>query len=113
MYVWRAVPDLEFMFDGEPFVSADGLRVGSLWHGVGTNSGPLAPPGFAATNARVVMHGFDAHEFRDGLLSRVVTVTDVNALARQIGAAPAPGSAAEKAGVAAQRLIAWRQRRRH
>jgi steroid delta-isomerase-like uncharacterized protein len=112
VYLWRAVPDLEFTMNGEPFLAVDGLRLGVLWRGSGTHSGPLDPPGFAATNARVEMVGFDVHEFRDGLLSRVVTVTDVNGLARQIGAAPPPGSAGEKAGVAAQRLMAWRQRRR-
>src|SRR5688572_13605822 len=39
LYLWRAVPDLEFTIDGEPFLCADGLRLGALWRGTGTNSG--------------------------------------------------------------------------
>ncbi|MGY1661411.1 hypothetical protein ACI78Q_09355 [Geodermatophilus sp. SYSU D00705] len=39
------------------------------------------------------------------------TVTDVLAVARQIGAAPEPGTAADRVGVAVQRLGAWRRRR--
>jgi hypothetical protein len=54
------------------------------------------------------MVGFDVHEFRDGMVSHVVTTTDVNAIARQIGAAPPPNSLGEKLGVGVQRLMAKR-----
>jgi steroid delta-isomerase-like uncharacterized protein len=109
--VWRAIPDLTFAIVGEPLVSLDRTKLGAYWRGTGRNTGPLEPPGFAPTDRTVLMTGFDLHEFRDGLLSRVVTVTDVNSVARQIGAAPPPNSLGERLGVRVQRLGAARMRR--
>jgi steroid delta-isomerase-like uncharacterized protein len=108
--LWTAMPDLEFRLVGEPFVSVDGSELGAAWAGSGHFTGPLDPPGFAPTGGLVQMVGFDVHQFRHGRLSRVTTTTDVNAVARQIGAAPPPGSIGEKAGVAVQRLMARRLR---
>lgn len=49
--------------------------------------------------------------FRGGKLSHVLTVTDVMAVGRQIGAAPQTGSRAERAGVMMQRLAARKMRK--
>jgi steroid delta-isomerase-like uncharacterized protein len=108
--VWRALPDLDFVLDGEVHLALDGRSAMASWTGTATMTGPLDPPGFAPTGDRVDMAGVDTHWFREGRLVRVRTVTDVTAVARQIGAAPAPGSLAERAGVAAQRVTAWRRR---
>ncbi len=107
---WRALPDLTFEWDGPLHLAADGHSVMAAWSGVATMTGPLDPPGFAPTGQRVQMSGVDTHWVRNGRLVRVRTVTDVMAVARQIGAAPEPGTMAERAGVLVQRLAAWRLR---
>jgi predicted ester cyclase len=103
---WRAIPDLTFRLEGEPLISLDQTRVGAYWIGTGTMTGPLDPPGFAPTGRPLLQTGFDLHTFRGDRVSHVLTVTDVNAVARQIGAAPAPGTAGEKLGVMFQRVAA-------
>jgi predicted ester cyclase len=103
---WRAMPDL----DGPLHLAQDGRSVMVAWRGVATMTGPLNPPGFAPTGQRVEMSGVDTHWIRNGRLGRVRTVTDVMAVARQIGAAPEPGTMAERAGVLVQRLAARRLR---
>jgi predicted ester cyclase len=108
---WTAMPDLEFEWVGEPFVSLDGTQLACAWRGVGHFTGPLDPPGFRPTGGRVEMSGVDIHEFEGDLVRHVVTLTDAMAVGRQIGAAPAPGSGAERFGVLMQRLAARRLRR--
>jgi steroid delta-isomerase-like uncharacterized protein len=108
--IWRATPDLRFDLIGEPFISLDGTRLAAAWKGVGRFTGPLEPPGFAATNGAVEMTGVDIHEFDGELVKRVQTQTDAMGLGRQIGAAPAQGSGAERFGVLMQRLAARRMR---
>lgn len=110
--VWRSMPDLEFSVIGEPCISLDGTRVMAAWKGGGRMTGPLDPPGFAPTGGRVEMTGVDAHEFRGDLLRRVWTITDLNAIAVQIGAAPPPGSLGERLGIFMQKLMARRLRRK-
>jgi steroid delta-isomerase-like uncharacterized protein len=110
--VWTAMPDLEFEWVGEPFVSLDGTRLAAAWKGTGRFTGPLDPPGFAPTGGRVEMTGVDIHEFDGELLRRVVTASDLMDVGRQIGAAPARGSGAERFGVMMQRLFARRLRRK-
>jgi steroid delta-isomerase-like uncharacterized protein len=110
--IWRALPDLRFRLVGDPFISLDGTQLGAAWAGTARFAGPLDPPGFGPTGSVIEMAGFDVHEFRDGLVSHVVTTTDVTAVARQIGAAPPPNSLGEKLGVAVQRLMAKRSSRK-
>jgi steroid delta-isomerase-like uncharacterized protein len=111
--IWRALPDLRFQLVGDPFISLDRTQLGAAWAGTARFTGPLDPPGFAPTGSVVEMTGFDVHEFRDGMVSHVVTTTDVNAVARQIGAAPPPNSLGEKLGVAVQRLMGRRMSRKN
>jgi len=108
---WRALPDLTFEWDGPLHLAEDGRSVMAAWRGVATMTGPLNPPGFAPTGQRVEMSGADTLWIKDGRLVRVRSVSDVMAVARQIGAAPEPGTMAERVGVLVQRLAARRLRR--
>jgi hypothetical protein len=71
---------------------------------VGTNTGPIDPPGFAPTGKRVDVRGFDVWQFRDDLIWRYEALYDFSGIARQLGLLPARGGFAERATVRAQRL---------
>jgi hypothetical protein len=109
--VWRSMPDLTFEIVGSLHLALDQRSAMVNWRGVGTMTGELRPPGFAPTNGRVEMLGADTHWMRDGKLAHVLTVTDVMAVGRQIGAAPQPGSRAERMGIVMQRLAARKMRK--
>jgi steroid delta-isomerase-like uncharacterized protein len=108
---WRAFPDLTFEGVGSPLIAADEPRAAFWWRGRGTNSGPIDPPGVPPTGKRVEFEGADFHEYRDGKVARLRIVFDMADVSRQLGLLPQPGSAPEKALVAAQRLRARLQRR--
>jgi hypothetical protein len=93
---------LELM-DG-PFFHAHAPRVSFNWLAVGTHTGPLDPPGLAPTNKRFQADLREILEFRNGLLSRLRIMVDMNDFMRQLGLFPAPGSQGEKAIAAMQRL---------
>jgi hypothetical protein len=93
-----------FLHQGEPVATF-------YWRGTGTFTGPLDPPGFAPTGARIEFDGFDLQEYRDGRVCRLRIVTDMLDVSRQLGLMPPEGSRIEKAGAAAQRL-GMRVRRR-
>jgi steroid delta-isomerase-like uncharacterized protein len=101
---WRGMPDLEFHMVEGPFLHSSEPIATFRWRGSGTFTGPLDPPGFAPTGARADFEGFDLHEYRDGKVCRLRIVFDMLDLSRQLGLMPQPGSRAEKAGAAAQRL---------
>jgi steroid delta-isomerase-like uncharacterized protein len=107
----RAFPNFRFTSTEEPFLSRSGARVVMPWQFAGTMTGPLQPPGFAPTGGVVSFEGHDVWDFRDGRVSRMEALFDVNGVAVQIGAAPAPGSGGERVGVWLQRAEAWRRRR--
>lgn len=111
--LFRMVPDAQFDYPVEsPFLSADGTAAAARFRLQGTMRGPMEPPGFAATDSPIVDEGVEIYEqFRDGLLARCTIVFDALHVARQIGAAPAPGSRAERMGVLMQRLQARSMRR--
>jgi steroid delta-isomerase-like uncharacterized protein len=102
--LWRAMPDLTFEPAAEPFLSPDGPKAVLYWKATGTFTGPLEPPGFAPTGARVEFDGFDLHEYREGRVSRLRIVFDMADISRQVGLLPKQGSGIEKAGASAQRL---------
>ena len=109
---WRAMPDLHFTsVDDQVYLSSDRRRVAAPWKARATLLGPLEPPGFAPTNAPVEMEGVDLMEFRGDRASRITTIYDVFSLARQIGAAPEPGTRNERIGVMLQRRAASSMRR--
>ena len=102
--LWRALPDIRFEMAEGPFLLPGRPVATSYWKGSGTFTGPLDPPGFAPTGARMEIDGFDLQEYRDGLVCRLRIVTDMMEASRQLGLMPQHGSRAEKAGAAAQRL---------
>jgi steroid delta-isomerase-like uncharacterized protein len=99
-----AFPDMTFSDPGEPAIAGDSRAAYVPWQMTGTNSGPIDPPGFAATGKRIEVKGFDAWQFRDGLIWRYEAIYDFSQLARQLGFLPPRGGFAERAMVGAQRL---------
>jgi steroid delta-isomerase-like uncharacterized protein len=111
--LWRAMPD--FHIDSYTlYLSPDGATdVLTHWRATGTFTGPMDPPGFAPTDGRITMEGATRSRFREGLLCEVHYLYDLMDLGRQLGAAPEPGSKAERLGVFMQRRAARRMRRRN
>ena len=111
----RAFPDYRFEEPEPAYIAADRPKVIAPWRMLGTNTGPLDPPGFAPTGRRMVLEGVDHWWFEDGLVARYRADYDLNGALRQLGLAPEPGSRAERAMVIVQRagarLRQARQRR--
>lgn len=103
---FAAFPDLAFSEPGDPAIAGDGRAAYAPWRMTGTNTGPIDPPGFAATGRSIEVRGFDIWQFRDGLIWRYEAIYDAFDLARQLGLMPAADSFAERAMVRAQRLRA-------
>jgi steroid delta-isomerase-like uncharacterized protein len=101
---WVAFPDLRFDESDDPHFSVAGDKVAWRWRMFGTNTGPIDPPGFAPTGKSIEIEGVDLWTMRDGRIARYRAFYDFNALAVQLGLAPAPGSRMEKAAVTLQRL---------
>ena len=99
-----AFPDLVFSDLGEPAIAADERAAYVPWLMTGTNTGPIDPPGFAATGKSIAVRGFDVWQFRDGLIWRYEAIYDFSAMATQLGLLPPRGGLAERAIVGAQRL---------
>jgi steroid delta-isomerase-like uncharacterized protein len=109
---WVAFPDLRFDETDTPHLTAEGDQVAWRWRMRGRMTGAIDPPGFAPTGRSMEVEGVDLWTMRDGRIARYRAFYDTNDLARQLGIAPAPGSRAEKAVVALQRLQARMLRRR-
>jgi steroid delta-isomerase-like uncharacterized protein len=110
-WVWRAMPDLNFETVDGPFLIPGQPKAAFYWKGTGTLTGPLDPPGFAPTGARLEFEGGDFQEYRDGRVARLRIVLDMMDVGRQMGLLPKAGSQVEKAGAAAQRLVVEVQER--
>jgi len=109
---WRAFPDLRFVEPDPPFLVAQDDKVAWGWRMQGTfNGGPLEPPGFAPTGRTMDVRGTDEWVMRDGRIAHYRAHYDVNGLAVQLGIVPEPGSGAERAMVALQRVQARFMRR--
>lgn len=107
----RACPDFRFA-ETEPAYPALARRKAiAPWRFEGTMTGPLQPPGFGPTNGRITFHGDDHWEFRGDLVYRSEAIYDLNGVAIQLRAAPAPRSAGKRIAVILQRLQAWQLRR--
>jgi predicted ester cyclase len=103
-----AFPDVRITVND---VIAAGDKVVLRWHSEGTHRGELE--GFAPTGAHGSVTGISIDLWRDGKVVESWTEWDNLGLARQLGAAPAEGTFGEKLGVAAQRLMAWRMRKKN
>jgi steroid delta-isomerase-like uncharacterized protein len=99
----RAFPDYRFEEPEPPYVSTDRPKAIVPWRMLGTNTGPLDPPGFAPTGRSIEIEGVDHWWFRDGLLARYRADYDSLGLMRQLGLMPPAGSRAEHAMVRLQR----------
>ena len=102
--LWRGMPDLRFEMLEGPFLHGEKPIATFRWKGAGTFTGPLDPPGFAPTGARLEIDGFDLQEYRDGRVCRLRVLTDMMEVSRQLGLMPPQGSQLERAAAAAQRL---------
>jgi len=112
MSAWfKACPDMH-LDEHQRWVSADGSTVATWFTVRGSFSGPLDPPGFAPTNTAIQVAGMDRTEIRDGLVARHQIFYDTTTVARQIGAAPLPGTIGERIAIGLQRWTARGLRRR-
>ena len=107
----RAFPDYRFEEPEPPYLAQDRPKAIFPWRMLGTNTGPIDPPGFAPTHRAIDLHGVDHWEFRDGLVARYRADYDSTGLSRQLGLVPPRGSRAEKAMVRLQRAGARLRRR--
>jgi predicted ester cyclase len=103
-----AFPDVRLTVDE---VVEAGDTVALRWHAEGTHRGELE--GLAPTGVRATVTGMSIDHWRDGKLVETWTEWDNLGLARQLGAAPPAGSPVEKVGVAVQRLMASRMRKKN
>jgi hypothetical protein len=110
---FRMVPEAEFHYPfGPPFVATNGSAAAARFRFRGIMRGPMEPQGFAPTDGAIDDEGIELYErFEGGRLARCTIVFDQLHVARQIGAAPARGSRAERLGVLVQRRAARRRRR--
>lgn len=107
----RAFPDYRFEEPERPYLSVEQPKAILPWRMVATNTGPIDPPGFAATGRPLVFEGVDHWWFRDGLVARYRADYDSMGVSRQLGLLPPEGSRAERAMVALQRVGARLKRR--
>jgi steroid delta-isomerase-like uncharacterized protein len=103
-----AFPDLRMTVDD---VIAAGDKVAVRWHSEGTHRGELE--GLAPTGAHGSVTGISIDHWQGGKVVESWTEWDNLGLARQLGAAPAEGSAGEKVGMAMQRMMARRMRKKN
>ena len=103
-----AFPDVRMTVDD---VIAAGDKVVLRWHSEGTHRGALE--GLAPTGARGSVTGISIDKWKDGKIVETWAEWDNLGLARQLGAAPPEGSMGEKLGLALQRLMARRMRKKN
>jgi predicted ester cyclase len=103
-----AFPDVRVVVDD---VIATGEKVVLRWHSEGTHRGELV--GLAPTGQRATVTGISIDQWRDGKVVESWSEWDNLGLARQLGAAPPPGSIGEKIGTGVQRLIARQMRKKN
>jgi steroid delta-isomerase-like uncharacterized protein len=103
-----AFPDVRMTVD-ELIVEGD--KVAVRWHAEGTHQGELE--GLAPTGKRVTVTGINIDHWQDGKIVESWAQWDNLGMARQLGAAPPEGSPVEKVGIAVQRLMASRMRKKN
>ena len=100
----RAFPDYRFEEPEPGYIARDSPKAVVPWRMLGTNTGPIDPPGFAPTGRAIVLEGVDHWWFRDGLVARYRADYDSMGMMRQLGLVPERGSRAERGMAAIQRL---------
>jgi steroid delta-isomerase-like uncharacterized protein len=100
----RGFPDYRFEDIEPPYIASDRPKVIYPWRMLGTNTGPIDPPGFAATGRSIVVEGVDHWWFRGELVERYRADYDSLDVMRQLGLMPESGSTIEKGMAGLQRL---------
>jgi steroid delta-isomerase-like uncharacterized protein len=101
--IWTAFPDMTFELIEGPYVIPGQPRSAVYWRSRATHTGPLDPPGLAATGRRWEGEGINVEEYRDGRVCRLRICFDMLDASRQLGLMPPVGSRAERAMAGAQR----------
>ena len=99
-----AFPDYRFEEPEPPLPSRIPAKAIAAWRMIATNTGPIDPPGFAATGKPIVIDGVDHWWFRDGLVARYRADYDSQGVAKQLGLVPEAGSRGERMLVRLQRM---------
>lgn len=107
-----ALPDARIELIEGPYLALDGSGIAARLRITGTMTGPLTPPGFAPTGGHLAFETAEFSSFGNGLLAHHIVVLNMLDVARQIGAAPQPGSVAGRIGVWMQHLSAFWARAR-
>jgi hypothetical protein len=102
--VWRAFPDFRVSVIEGPYLLPDGSGFALRGRLTGTMSGPLDPPGFAASGRALAAEFGGFYELDGESVSAARIIIDTTDLARQLGFLPPAGGAAEQLAVWAQRL---------
>jgi len=92
----RAFPDYRFEEPEPAYLSRDRPKAIVPWRMVGTNTGPLDPPGFAPTGRSFVIDGVDHWWFRDGLVERYRADYDLNGACASSASFRSPGPGARE-----------------
>jgi steroid delta-isomerase-like uncharacterized protein len=99
--LFAAFPDFRFeVLD----VVAEGEKAAVRWHATGTFSGDTRFEGMEPTGASVDLTGCDLLTIRNGRIHRNEAYMNGAQMAQQLGALPSPGSAGERATLAALNL---------
>ena len=107
----RTFPDYRFEEPEPVYRSETEAKAIAPWRMTATNTGPIDPPGFAATGKPVVIEGVDHWWFRDGLVARYRADYDSMGVMRQLGLVPERGSRGERAMARMQRVTSKLPRR--
>jgi predicted ester cyclase len=116
--MFTALPDAHMELIDGPYLALDGTGVAARLRVSGTMTGPLTPPGFAATGGHLTFEtaelfclgktiGPNFSRFENGLLAHHTVVLNMLDLARQIGAVPQVGTLGDRVGVWMQHVAAF------
>ncbi len=87
--MFTTLPDYHLPLEEvDVFVSEDGRKAAARWRAVATMTGPMDPPGFAATGKTAYFPGACFYEFRDGLIGRHTILYDLMGLGERLGLMP-------------------------
>src|SRR3954447_23828237 len=93
---WAALPDMRFDLIDGPYLMRGEPKAAFYWRGTATHTGPLDPPGLAATGKRIEFEGVDTHEYHDGKVARLRIVFDLADVMRPPGGLPPTGGREER-----------------
>lgn len=103
-FIWKAFPDAKLERADGPFLHPHAPRMALAWRVAGTHSGPIDPPGFAATGKTIDLALREIAELHNGLVMRLQIQLDMATLLRQLGILPVQNSRAERGLALLQRL---------